>query len=403
MKKLENEIEKRVHSVLPTLNERQRRLYLAAEAKSLGYGGITRISAISGISRQTITAGVREIDNGQAESLPVGRNRKAGAGRKMAKDRQPGLEVALLTILEANSKGDPMSLLRWTSKSLRNIEADLKAQGFTVSYQTISELIRKNDFYLQGNRKDMAVQRNNPDRNTQFEYINEQSKLFFLHGAPVISVDAKKKEKVGNFKNEGQEYRKKGNPQKVLDHDFPDKELGSATPYGIYEIFRNKGFVSVGISGDTAEFAVETIRKWWNLVGKSAYPNAEEMMITADCGGGNGYRVRLWKVKLQKFANEIKKKITVSHFPPGTSKWNKIEHRLFSFISKNWCGQPLISLAVIINLIAATTTREGLTVKCVLDNGTYVRGIEVSDEEFDAINIKQHTFHGEWNYTISPQ
>jgi hypothetical protein len=255
---------------------------------------------------------------------------------------------------------------------------------------------------LQANRKDLPIQKHHPDRNEQFEYINEQAKIFFLNGAPVISIDAKKKELVGNFKNQGGEYYKAGEAEKVYDHDFPIQELGKATPYGVYDIFKNAGFVNVGVSNDTAEFAVESIRKWWMMTGKERYSNAEEIMITADSGGSNGYRVRLWKAEIQRLANEIHKKITVLHFPPGTSKWNKIEHRLFSFISKNWRGKPLISLAVIVNLISATKTEKGLKVDCVYDEKEYKKGIEVTEEEFDALNIRQHAFHGEWNYTIMP-
>jgi hypothetical protein len=268
---------------------------------------------------------------------------------------------------------------------------------------TIAKELRKQEYTLQGNRKDISIVASHPDRNAQFEYINRQCGLFHLKGYPVLSVDAKKKENIGNFKNSGQEYRKKGKAQKVLDHDFPLSELGKATPYGVYEIFRDAGFVNVGISKDTAEFSVESIRKWWNLKGNESYPKARELLITADCGGSNGYRVRLWKAELQILANELKKKITVLHFPPGTSKWNKIEHRLFSFISKNWRGQPLLSMAVIVNLIGSTKTKTGLSVDCVVDGGVYEKGVEVSDEEFKAIKIKPHKFHGEWNYTILPQ
>jgi hypothetical protein len=296
-----------------------------------------------------------------------------------------------------------MTSLIWTSKSIRNLEKELKGKGYRISSVTVSELLKRLGYSLQANRKELPIQKQHPDRNEQFEYINEQAKVFFLNGAPVLSIDAKKKENIGNFKNGGKEYRKIGDAEKVLDHDFPIEELGKATPYGIYDIFKNAGFVNVGVSSDTAEFAVESIRKWWRMVGKDAYPDTEEIMITADCGGSNGYRVRLWKAELQHLSNEIHKKITVLHFPPGTSKWNKIEHKMFSFISKNWRGKPLISLAVIVNLIGSTKTEKGLKVNCVVDNEVYERGKEVSDSEFEAINIKQHKFHGEWNYTIAPQ
>ena len=310
---------------------------------------------------------------------------------------------AIGKIIEPHIKGDPMTFLTWCSKSLRHIEKALEDEGYDVSYVTIAKILRDEDYTLQANRKELSTQKESPDRNRQFEYINEQTRLFFLKDAPVLSVDAKKKENIGNFKNSGAEYHKSGDAPKVLDHDFPIEELGKATPYGIYDIFKNEGFVSVSISKDTAEFAVESIRKWWNIVGHMQYPDAKEMLITADCGGSNGYRVRLWKAELQILANELDKKITVVHFPPGTSKWNKIEHRLFSFISKNWRGRPLISLAVIVSLIGSTTTDKGLKVDCVVDDGEYERGVEITDEEFDSIVIKPHKFHGEWNYTISPQ
>jgi hypothetical protein len=258
-------------------------------------------------------------------------------------------------------------------------------------------------YSLQGNRKDIPINGQHADRDVQFKYINKMAKLFFLKGVPVLSVDAKKKENIGNFKNSGEEYHKKGNAPKVLDHDFPIEELGKATPYGIYDIFKNHGFVNVGVSADTAEFAVESLRKWQSIIGSKTYPESKEILITADCGGSNGYRTRLWKVELQRLSNELKKKITVLHFPPGTSKWNKIEHRLFSFISKNWRGQPLVSLAVIVDLIGSTKTDTGLKVDCVIDRSSYPRGIEVSNEEFNSIKIKRHKFHGDWNYSISPQ
>jgi hypothetical protein len=394
----------KIHEMLPSLNERQQRLYLAAEAKALGHGGITKISKISGVSRVTITEGVRELESDASRDLPVSRCRKKGGGRKNYADQNAGFAERLEQMVEPHTKGDPMdNHLRWVSKSLRNLEADLKNDGFDVSHMTIAKELRKQEYTLQGNRKDISIVASHPDRNAQFEYINKQCGLFYLKGYPVLSVATKKKENIGNFKNRGQEYRKKGEAQKVLDHDFPLSELGKATPYGVYEIFRDAGFVNVGISKDTAEFSVESIRKWWSLKGNASYPQARELLITADCGGSNGYRVRLWKAELQILANELNKKITVLHFPPGTSKWNKIEHRLFSFISKNWRGQPLLSMAVIVNLIGATKTKTGLSVDCVVDDGVYEKGVEVTDEEFKAIKIKLHKFHGEWNYTILPQ
>ena len=335
--------------------------------------------------------------------MPVGRCRHPGGGRKPAARKHQGLIEAIKEIVEPHTKGDPMSFLTWCSKSLRHIEAELKRTGFDVSHVTIGKVLKSAGYSLQANRKDLAIKEGHLDRNEQFEYINKQADLFFAKKAPVLSIDAKKKENIGNFKNNGSEYHKKGRVSKVLDHDFPIEELGKAAPYGIYDIFKNEGFVSVGISKDTAEFAVQSIRKWWDIVGKKRYPGAKEMLLTADSGGSNGYKGRLWKAELQILANELNKKITVVHFPPGTSKWNKVEHRLFSFISKNWRGRPLVSLAVIVSLIGSTTTANGLTVNCVTDEGVYERGIEVSDEEFDSIMIEPHVFHGEWNYTISPQ
>jgi hypothetical protein len=393
----------RIATMLPMLDERQRRIFLATEARTLGYGGISQVSAISGVSRVTITHGMKELENQERTRQSGTRCRKQGGGRKSIIETQPDIVQELENLLEGHTKGDPMKPLRWTSKSARNIERELKNKGYHISNVTILELFKTMGYSLQANRKNLSIQRQHPERNEQFEYINEQAKIFFLNGAPVLSLDAKKKEKVGNFRNQGREYHKKGEAEEVLDHDFPLEELGKATPYGIYDIFKNAGFISVGISHDTAEFAVESLRKWWRMIGEKLYPDAEEIMITADSGGSNGYRVRLWKKELQGLANEIQKRITVLHFPPGTSKWNKIEHRLFSFISKNWRGKPLINLAVIVNLIGSTKTEKGLTVECVVDKNEYKKGIEVTDEEFKKINIKQHTFHGEWNYTIMPQ
>ena len=397
------ETKNRIAMMLPILDERQRRIFLATEALSIGHGGVKTVSEISGVSRVTIIEGKKEISRNEHDLLPIGRCRQPGAGRKPVVDKSNGIIEMIDKIIEPHTKGDPMSFLTWCSKSLRHIEEELKREGFDVSYVTIAKILRNEGYSLQANRKDLAIQKGDPDRDAQFKYINEQTGLFYVRKAPVLSIDAKKKENIGNLKNGGREYHKQGDAPKVLDHDFPIKELGKATPYGIYDIFKNEGFVSVGISKDTAEFAVESIRKWWDLVGHNEYPDAKEMLLTADSGGSNGYRVRLWKAELQILANELNKKITVHHFPPGTSKWNKIEHRLFSFISKNWRGQPLISLAVIVSLIGSTATDNGLRVDCVVDDSEYERGVEVSDEEFDSIKIKPHKFRGEWNYTISPQ
>lgn len=403
MEKDISNIKKKIETIIKILDEKQRRLVLAAEAKSLGYGGIKLISELSGVSRRTITRGIKEIENEDKNVFNTERCRKKGGGRKTIEETQPGIKKAIEQILEAHTKGDPETPLIWTSKSLRHLEAELKEIGFTIDHATIARLLKELGYSLQGNRKELAIKEQHPDRNAQFEYINKMTKLFFIKGIPVLSIDAKKKENIGNFKNNGKEYHKKGSATKVLDHDFPISELGKATPYGVYDIFKNHGFVNVGLSSDTAEFAVESLRKWQSIVGAQQYPNAKEIMITADCGGSNSYRTRLWKMQLQILANELRKKITVLHFPPGTSKWNKIEHRLFSFISMNWRGQPLISEAVIVDLIASTKTDTGLKVDCVIDKNLYPRGIKVLDEDFDAINIKPHKFHGEWNYTISPQ
>ena len=393
----------RISTMLPELNERQRRLFLATEAKAIGYGGITTISRISGVSRVTITQGLNELDKDNNNDIEIVNCRKPGGGRKPVELKQPGISKALENLVEAHTKGDPIALLIWTSKSVRNLSAALNEKGFKASHVLVSTMLKDMGYTLQADRKDITINIQHPDRNAQFEYINEQAKLFFLKGAPVLSIDAKKKEKIGNFANNGREYCKKGAGPKVLDHDFPIPELGNAIPYGVYDIFKNHGFVSVGISADTAEFAVQTVRKWWSLIGKKSYPKAKELLITADSGGSNGYRVRLWKAELQILSDELGIKITILHFPPGTSKWNKIEHRLFSFISKNWRGRPLISLALIVNLIGSTKIGGGNKVDCIVDKRTYERSIEISDEEFNAINIKCHKFHGEWNYTIIPR
>ena len=402
MKDTETALRLRIKTMLPELNERQRRLFLASEAKAIGYGGITKVSSISGVSRVTITQGIYELEDDKRNTIELIQCRRRGGGRKPVEQKQPGISEALEKLVEAHTKGDPMALLIWTSKSVRNLSAALNEKGFTASHVLVSNMLKDKGYTLQADRKDITINSQHPDRNAQFEYINEQAKVFYLKRAPVLSIDAKKKEKIGNFANIGREYHKAGEGPKVLDHDFPIKELGNATPYGVYDIFRNHGFVSVGISADTAEFAVATIRKWWTLVGRKKYSKAKQMLITADSGGSNGYRVRLWKAELQILADDLRIQITVVHFPPGTSKWNKVEHKLFSFISKNWRGRPLVSLALIVSLIGSTKTGGRNKVDCVIDKKKYERGIDVSDEVYDAINIKKHKFHGEWNYTIKP-
>jgi hypothetical protein len=396
-------LHERITQTLPMLNERQRRRFLAVESKSLGYGGISLISRMSGVSRQTLTEGVKELNDPCAEEItPKGRIRKAGAGRKPVWEEQPGILESLEELVSAHTKGDPMCALLWTNKSLRNLEAGLMGLGYTACYRVVGVMLKMPGYGLQADKKTLTVTVPHKDRDAQFEHINKECKKAEAKGVPVLSIDAKKKEKIGNFTNRGRTWQPVKTPLETLDHDFPIGELGKATPFGIYNLFKNHGFVSVGMSADTAEFAVESVRKWWYAEGISKYARAPELVLTADCGGSNGYRNRLWKLELQKFAGEIKKRISVMHYPPGTSKWNKVEHRLFSFISKNWQGILLISEAVIVELISATKADKGLTVTCVLDKRTYETGKKVSDEEFKKINIRTNKFHGDWNYKISP-
>jgi len=398
-----NALQSRIEMVLPTLNEYQRRRYLSAEARTIGHGGISIVSRISGVSRQTLTEGVKELDDPTATIMEQGRSRKSGGGRKAISEKNPMILVALEELVNAHTKGDPMCTLLWTNKSLRNLEKGLKEKGYEVCYRVAGEMLKQLGYGLQADKKTLTVTPSHADRDKQFEYIGQETSKSATAGNPVISVDSKKKENLGNFKNNGKTYQKVKTPIEVLDHDFPIKELGKATPYGVYDIFKNQGFVNVGLSSETAVFAVESIRRWWHDEGLANYANASAIIITADCGGSNGNRNRLWKYELQRFANEIGKPIRVMHYPPGTSKWNKIEHRLFAFISKNWQGVPLISAAVIVALIGATTTEKGLAVTCVLDEAIYEKGLKVTDAEFDAIKIKPADFHGEWNYTIIPK
>jgi DNA-binding transcriptional regulator GbsR (MarR family) len=392
-------IQKRIEAVLPTLNEYQRRRYLSAEAKLIGYGGISLISRISGMSRQTLTEGVKELD--RIDVMPEGRSRKAGGGRKPVWETQAGILDMLEELVSAHTKGDPMMTLLWTNKSLRNLEKELAEKGYKASYQVVGEMLRMLGYGLQADKKTLTVTESLAVRNAQFEYINRQCKAVHAKGIPVISIDARKKENIGNFRNNGKTCQAQGNPTEVPGHDFSLKELGKLTLFGVYNVFKNQGFVSAGISGDTAVFAVESIRRWWYAQGLEDYGAADEIVVTADCGGGNGDRNRLWKYELQKLANETEKKITVMHYPPGTSKWNKIEHRLFAFISRNWQGIPFTSGALVVSLIGATTTAAGLTATCVLDQSKYETGIKITDEEFDKLNIIKNDFHGEWNYSIA--
>jgi hypothetical protein len=384
----------------PFLDERGRRLYAANEAMALGRGGVMAVAAATGIARSTINRGMVEL---RAARNEIGRGiRRPGAGRKREVERQPGLLAALEAVIEDAIRGDPEAPLRWVSRSQRNIAEALRRQGFKVSQRLIGQLLREQKYSCQANRKTREGT-NHPDRNAQFEHINATVKAAIAAGEPAISVDTKKKELVGDFKNGGRELRRQGDPEPVRVHDFEIKSLGKVAPYGVYDIAANEGWVNVGIDADTAAFAVESIRRWWQRLGKARYPNARCLTITADCGGSNGVRLRLWKRELQRFADETGLAVTVAHLPPGTSKWNRIEHRLFAYISQNWRGKPLVSHYVIIQLIAATTTETGLTVTCDIDRNSYPKGIEVTDAEMTALNIQRNAFHGDWNYTISPR
>ena len=382
------------------LNEKARRLFLASEAKTIGWGGIEKVSRATGVSSDTISKGCKELDD-EPKIIESGKIRKPGGGRKKLVDTDPTLLSDLDSLIEPITRGDPESPLRWTCKSTRKLARELKNMGHNISHMRAADILHNQGYSLQSNQK-VIEGGNNPDRNGQFILINNKTKLFIKYGQPVVSIDTKKKELVGNFKNGGREYHLKGNPLKVLVHDFKIDGQGKVNPYGIYDISRNEGWVSVGTDHDTSAFAVESIRQWWNTMGKMAYQDARKLLITADSGGSNGYRVRLWKVELQKLADESGLEISVSHFPPGTSKWNKIEHRLFSFITQNWRGKPLISHEAIVSLIAANTTQKGLHVECQMDENVYPKGIKISDEELKGINLTSDKFHGEWNYTIKP-
>jgi transposase len=395
-----DQVKQRFASLEPFLDERLRRLYAAAEANALGYGGISAVARATGVSRRAIGNGLKELNDPSASS--VNRIRKPGGGRKRAVSKDVTLVEDLERVVDPVSRGDPESPLRWTCKSVRKLAEELNRQGHQVSHGLVAELLQELGYSLQANRK-VREGATHPDRNAQFEHINEQVKAYQSAGQPVISVDTKKKELVGDFKNGGRELRPKGDPEEVRVHDFVIPQLGKATPYGVYDVTHNLGWVNVGIDHDTATFAVESIRRWWHLMGQPLYPDARQLLITADGGGSNGSRLRLWKIELQKLADELGLTIAVCHLPPGTSKWNKIEHCLFSYISQNWRGKPLISHEVIINLIAATTTKTGLEVRCQLDTQSYPKGIVVSDDELAQVNLQRNDFHGEWNYIISPR
>ena len=397
---IEKSLAAKFAALFPHLDERQRRLTMGAEARVLGHGGVTVVARAAGVSRVTVSAGVSELEAGDE---PLGRTRRTGGGRKAVTKTDPGVLAALLALVEPGSRGDPMSPLRWTTKSLRHLAGELTAGGHRVSAPTVAALLREENFSLQGNAKTIEGG-NHPDRDAQFAYINAAAQEHIVARQPVISVDGKKKELVGNYKNGGREYQPAGEPVQTNVYDFKG-ELGKVTPYGVYDVAANTGWVSVGSDHDTGEFAVESIRRWWDKVGRPAYPDADRLLITADGGGSNGYRLRLWKRELAQLATQTGLVITVCHFPPGTSKWNKIEHRLFSQISMNWRGQPLTSHEVIVNLIAGTTTRTGLKVTAELDDTIYPKGIKITDAQMRVLekqHLTRHDFHPEWNYSVSP-
>lgn len=394
-----SELEKKFASVWPLLDERARRLVAATEARALGYGGISQVSRACGLSRKAIAKGMAELDAGVP--LPQGRIRRAGAGRKPITETNPRLADALEALIGPNTRGDPESPLRWTCKSTRTLAEELRRRKHRVSHTKVAQLLRAQGYSLQSNRK-TEEGADHPDRDAQFRHINTRVKQAIAKGTPVISVDTKKKELVGNYENKGQQWRPAKTPLDVQGHDFPQPNVPRAYPYGIYDLERNTGFVNVGTDHDTAAFAVASVRGWWRHEGRALYPGATQLLITADGGGSNGSRLRLWKLELQKLADETQLAISVCHFPPGTSKWNKIEHRLFSFISSNWRGEPLRDYETIVKLIARTSTAQGLKVTCRLDRREYPIGRKVSDEEMKHVNIERHKFHGEWNYTISP-
>jgi hypothetical protein len=395
-------IQLRFEALDPVLDERSRRRFAAAEACAAGRGGIALVSRITGIARSTINRGLAELGEAASGEMLRRRVRRAGGGRKKLSETDPTLLSDLQGLVEPTTRGDPQAPLLWTSRSLRNLAEALRAMGHRIGHNVVADLLRQLNYSLQGNRKTHEGS-DSPDRDEQFGYINAQVSAALAAGEPAISVDTKKKELVGDFKNAGRELRHKGDPEPVRVHDFKIPELGRAVPYGVYDIAGNTGWVSVGIDHDTASFAVNAIRRWWQTMGRARYPEAGSLVITADCGGSNGARVRLWKRELQALATELGVPITVCHLPPGTSKWNKIEHRLFSFITQNWRGKPLVSYQAIVQLIAATTTRTGLNVKSEIDTAIYPPGIKVSDSDMAAINLSPHAFHGEWNYTIDPK
>ena len=391
-------IKERFAKLSAHLNERQRRLTAAVEAALLGYGGVTRIASLSGLSRRAIHKGLRELEG---KELQPGRVRREGGGRKKLSEKFPRVREELEALVDPSSRGDPMSPLRWTCKSTRQLSVALGQRGYGVSHPVVGRMLKELGYSLQANVKTLEGGQH-ADRDAQFRYINQRVAEFFRAGRPVISVDTKKKELIGRYRNTGKEYQPRGRPEEVKVHDFIDPEDGKAIPYGVYDVGQNVGWVNVGCDHDTAAFAVESIRRWWNAMGAHLYPAARMLLICADGGGSNGYRVRLWKTELQRLSTQLGMEITVCHLPPGTSKWNKIEHRLFSHISMNWRGRPLVSHEVVVELITGTTTRTGLRVKAELDKGTYPTKVKVTKLQMASINLVPHSFHGEWNYTIKP-
>jgi hypothetical protein len=396
-------IRRKFQALTVVMDERMRRQWAAAEARELAWGGVSCVARATGISRTTILAGICELRiQESSETLPSPNIRRPGAGRKLLVESDPELWDALDALVDPSTRGHPETPLRWTCKSTRKLAAELCQQGHPIGARTVASLLYAAGYSLQANRKTREG-KNHPDRNAQFEHISQQVQRVQKRGQPVVSIDTKKKELVGDFKNPGQEWRPEGDPQPTRVHDFKDKELGKAIPHGVYDMTHNQGWVSVGINHDTAEFAANSIRQWWEKMGQRRFPRTSELMITADGGGSNNYRSRLWKVALQKLADQLDFKLKVCHFPPGTSKWNKIEHRLFSYITSNWRGQPLVSLATIVNLIASTTTTTGLLVQAALDTNKYETGIKISDEQMAKLRLTPCEFHGEWNYTIAPR
>ena len=399
MNGIAKELRKKLSGILFLLNEKQRRLLVGAEAESIGYGGIKILSGVTGMDCKTVRRGVEELKQIKKRKNQLGRIRIKGGGRKKISDQKPEIIKIIENLIEPDTRGDPESPLRWTCKSVRNIEDYLQENGYNISYKTVSSILHDLEYSLQGNRKTKEG-KDHPDRDAQFKYINKIVKNYLRMKDPVISVDTKKKELLGNYKNAGKEWKYKGCPDEVNGHDFPDPKVPKAVPYGVYDIVNNSGWVNVGMSADTAEFAVESIQYWWRHIGKKRYSKSNKILICADAGGSNSYRSRLWKVKLQELCNDEKIQVSVCHFPPGTSKWNKIEHRLFSFISTNWRGKPLLTYQTIINLISSTKTKKGLTVMARLNKKTYKKGIKISKIEMQKLNIHKDRFHGEWNYTI---